>query len=263
MNPKKCLFCNKYISSNKANEHVIPRWLLEFLEIKNNRTEPTHTDFNGTFKSKRKHILNNLLSGSICNSCNSGWMSALEQNNQEILKSLIIGENELSDLTLLERHNIARWSFKTAICLNFASNFNTIVPANHFEFLFKNSKGLPKRVSVVAKTHSNTIPFFWMQNTTWNLYSEQPDISEVKNLLISQGYKIGLQFGKLLILVSYLPTNDLTYILKKNYHIPLWPQKGRVAWSTEIPEKQETSQDELIRFILTLDVHHDNKKNEI
>jgi hypothetical protein len=223
------------------------------LDIKNSPTEPTHLSIEGEIKSKRKHTLNNLLAGSICDSCNNGWMSSLEQESQRILKPRISGSLTLEDITLEERFILARWAFKTAICMNYSSNFYEMVPAKHFRFIYESQNTLPGRVFVCARTHKKTSDFSWFQTATWNFRGNQPD-PYIQNILTTKGYKIGFQFGNLLLLISYLPIGGLAYILRRNYHLPLWPQKGRIALINEIPEIQETSTDELIRFLITLDV---------
>ena len=87
---KICLFCEELINSeNKSIEHVIPKWLLELLQIKDLEIEPSHITPEENLVSKRKHNLESLKAGNICRDCNNGWMSKLENEDKPIIEDLI------------------------------------------------------------------------------------------------------------------------------------------------------------------------------
>jgi hypothetical protein len=227
---KACIFCDVKLSkSNRSKEHVIPQWLLDFMKITGSKIQPTHYSEKGNIYSTRNHTLDNLLAGNVCEPCNSGWMSQLETDVMPILKALITDKRAVVDLNDEERQILGRWAAKTAFSLKSASNYLKNVPPEHYKFIRLNQHILPEKVFSFGQQHHGTRNFYWMQSSTWLVHkntNNSLDTEELKN----SSYKIAFQFGKLLLLVAYLPLENLIPVLWKGIHIPLIPKSGRCGW---------------------------------
>lgn len=237
-NNKQCVFCNDQLTNeNRSKEHVIPRWLLIFLNISEIIVEPTHISKEGITKSSRRHSLESLLAGHVCIDCNGGWMSQLEQEAIPILKPLITGDNVVVNLNDNERQIIGRWTAKTAFSLNSAANYLKNVPQEHCNFIRTNRDILPNNVFTYGQQNHGSKPFYWLQSPTWILNGNSDNLASLANDLKDVSYKIALQFGKLMLLIAYLPTQDIYPVIWRGIHIPLIPKSGKCGWY----EKEEFS----------------------
>ena len=86
---RHCVFCGVQLTkTNRSRKHIIPQWLLDYLQIRQEQIQPTHYSVQGEITSTRNHILERLLAGQVCCECNGGWMSDLERIAIPILKPL-------------------------------------------------------------------------------------------------------------------------------------------------------------------------------
>lgn len=98
-----CIFCDNPAGNR---EHVWPKWVLD------------RKDF-GAFRLKRNNgpeiILNNteLTVKTVCQTCNNGWMSALESEAMPILSTMF--DDQATPLNSDEQQILARWLMKTAM----------------------------------------------------------------------------------------------------------------------------------------------------
>lgn len=135
MGRRKCIFCK--FEGELSNEHIFPQWLLKKFDIYEDMINTVHSAY-GIKLSERKHPYNKLVNGLVCENCNNGWMSDLEENAKN---SLIILANQEQDYmsVLYENHkHIARWAIKTAMTLNYGTNYRPIIPNRHLHFFYKN-----------------------------------------------------------------------------------------------------------------------------
>lgn len=222
-----CVFCGLEIASGeRSREHVIPQWLLDHLQIRHASINPTHAKPDGTVVSQRTHALENLQEGRVCETCNTGWMSALESQAMRLLVPLISGDKTVVELTADDRKIVARWAAKTSFALNSASNFLKNVPAEHFTTI---RSGFPPGMAVFGQQHHNTLPFYWLQCSAWHM--SIPEHALLREAPPSS-YKVTLQFGKLLLLVAHWPLSGWLYGLWPGIHVPLWPERGPIAGIT-------------------------------
>lgn len=228
---KLCAFCNAPLTrENRSKEHVLPQWLLDFLKIRDEKIQPTHFSSQGETFSTRQHTLEGLLAGQICELCNTGWMSKLEQEAIPLLKSLIIGESTIIELEDIVRWIISRWTAKTAFALNSSSNYLKNIPPGHFRHIRLNVDSLPLNVSSYGQQHHGDRPFFWIQSPTWWLNGKSDKLIAVGTELKNNSYKISFQFGKLMLLICYLPVENVYPVLWKGVHIPLFPKSGKCGY---------------------------------
>ena len=264
---KTCIFCDAAIASKGSNEHILPRWLLDYLKIREEDVSPTHMNAHGQILSTRRHKLKNLVEGRVCPKCNNGWMSSLEAEIKPLLVDLMENEKEVVELEPDERLRVARWAFKTAIVLNSASNFHKNVPSEHFSYFYTNRDSLPPSVVVVGQQHHGKNKFYWLQQPFVLTSAQTGDISldEAKNLVASS-YKISLQLKNLLLVIAYWPWPGWKYIVWRGIHVPLWPSSGPVFFYGNDPLEGGFSWGDslaaLIRFHMTLSVRH-NDSSEV
>jgi len=235
---KHCAFCEVHLTrENRSKEHVIPQWLLDFLKVRKEKIQPTHFSNKGETLSIRQHTLEGLLAGQICEVCNNGWMSELEQNAIPILKPLMLGKSVVGELNDNERQILSRWTAKTAFALNSSSNYLKNVPSSHFQHIRLSNDSLPFKVSTYGQQHHEDRTFYWIQSPTWLLNGNSDTISELANEFKNNSYKIAFQFGKLMLLISYIPFENIYPVLWKGIHIPLLPKSGKCGFY----EKKEFS----------------------
>lgn len=244
-----CVFCNDNLTKdNKSKEHIIPQWLIEFLKLKKENIQPTHFSSNGLTVSTRFHTLDGLLAGRVCNLCNGEWMSNLEQEAIPIIKPLITGDMVVIDLNDIQRQILARWTAKTAYTLNSASNYFKNVPANHYNFIRENTNSLPPKVCVFGQQHHGMRPFYWMQSAIWHINGDSEILYKVAEEIKSNSYKISFQFGKLMLLIAYLPVDNVYPAIWKGIHVPLLPKSGKCGIYDKEEFPWEDSTEALVAF---------------
>lgn len=243
-----CIFCNGEITGSKSREHVIPEWLLDELKIKQEIISPTHFSVEKGIKtvSTRHHDLNNLIAR-VCADCNNGWMSVLEVQAKPMIIELIRNEKVVIDFNEQERFVIARWAFKTALTLNLGSNFHKNVPLDHYKELYNDKERLPERVYIVAQQHYCNRQFYWMQGAWWHVFRRslnKSKLSEIKE----KSYKIGFQFGNLILLIGYNPFPELLFKIEEGIHVPLYPIRGPIKYSVNDEFNFSDSEQAFIQF---------------
>lgn len=219
---EKCLFCGGI--KKLSREHIIPKWLLKELGLTEEKLIMRHITIFGMTKSKRTHDFKNLVNAMICEDCNNGWMSKLEVSAKDLVIRLMNLDDIDKDVfkSLSENYEIlAKWSFKTAIVLNYPTNYRHIVPENHFHSLY--SSKIPKGVYINLAFTNNIEIIQWRQSQTVIMIG---NLSEYSSRL-KRVYKITLQFRHLLLRVCHIPFEDFIQGYGTEGSIALWPQLGR------------------------------------
>lgn len=235
---KACPFCGS-IDSRSSNEHILPQWLLREYGISKAIVTPTHlSSITGEAISTRKHVLNKLQLGGVCEDCNGGWMSELEASNMRVIKSLADFSMSLAQMSEIEKLLLARWTLKTTITLNLGSNFRKKIDAAEIKHFYSNKETLPPNIIVVAKQAKSTIPFFWTQGLAW-IYSGQ-DTNDDRRLsdLIEYGWKTGFQFRNLFLCAAFNPFDDCHFSLNRESHTIL---KDTSKWADWYSQKIDSS----------------------
>jgi hypothetical protein len=226
---KSCLFCGCIFRSKqagrKSNEHIIPNWLIDYLDVRGITITPTVTEVaSGRIVDVREHAVSAFVAGTVCGACNNGWMSRLEGDTKPVLIPLIEDPRRLEALDLNHRELVARWTAKTAAMLNRASAYSAPgnsmsrnVPVDHLREIMRGR--CPSRVAVVGCGYASSKPLDWMQFGTWITPSNSiPLLEEDRN----RSYKIALALRDLVLAVVYYPSADYHYAVIEGHYVPLW-----------------------------------------
>jgi hypothetical protein len=104
------------------------------------KTEPYRTTISlNSFKLKR-----------ICETCNNGWMSRLEDLVKPTMIALMKGDRNLASLGESEKRTLARWVAKTAIIDSYAVGAECPIDAGVLGWMRKNETEAPGRFAVAA-----------------------------------------------------------------------------------------------------------------
>jgi hypothetical protein len=217
---KHCLFCGTPLRSDKrktggkSDEHIIPEWLINHLGIRDMTITPMLIEAaSGRIIDARQHVLPAFVAGTVCGTCNRGWMSDLEQQTKPILVSLIADPHRLASLSNDERSTVAGWTFKTAAVLNRSSTYGSAgdeisrpVPEHHMREVMEGR--IPNDVAIVGGGYASSKAFDWLQYGTWATPSNSIPLREVDR---NRSYKIGLSFRDLVLAVAYYPSAEYRY----------------------------------------------------
>jgi hypothetical protein len=256
---KSCLFCGAALQPKsgahraKTDEHVFPDWLQEHLGIKGNVVTPMRVrSDNRQIIDMRRHVMGAFVAGSVCYDCNHGWMSALENEVNDVLIRLIVDPIQLGSLTDVERRTLARWTVKTAAVLNRCSTYGNAndeigrpVPDEHLRILASGT--LPNDVLVVGAGSQSAKTVDFLQYAIWTNPANSIPLRDVDRNL---SYKVALSFRDLVLMVAYYPSADYVYGINSHHYVPLWTGSRRVIpidhLMDESPAKSSSPQLELL-----------------
>jgi hypothetical protein len=144
-----CLACGP-TASRPSNEHVFSKWLLK--EFEPDASMPLYRRLDdGTEKQTRTDIkLDSFRLKEVCESCNNGWMSKLEEDAKPIILALIRGQRELVALTDEERKIVAAWAGKTAIIESHAIGAECPVSGDFLKQVRTSTARTPGKFAVAA-----------------------------------------------------------------------------------------------------------------
>jgi len=230
-NTKQCLFCGANLAGNRSIEHVFPQWLQVKYGLSTEGVLQTHFSADGKVLSSRHHNLSKHVCGRVCTTCNNGWMSQLETDTMPLICALAERKVTLNDLNSEQCFLLAFWACKTAYALHAASNYRMIVPKIHMRFLSTQPRELPKGVSVFGHQFNCTEPFVWWQSPTWQVSADEKTLTDdFLTIIRNTAYKISFSINNLALIVAYNPFDDMSLVLWKYFHFPIWPERGPVFW---------------------------------
>lgn len=139
--PPFCWFCPSE-KGKQSNEHIFPNWLLDRLDAREEEFTPAHFDHEFRLISYRGPFsASSLVAGSVCTTCNSGWMSSLEV----AFEAAIFQKSRRGEIPPADRRTIARWFAKMAIAINTSQNYRLLLPKKVRHSV---RSGMPNHVSV-------------------------------------------------------------------------------------------------------------------
>lgn len=199
-----CVFCGT--RGERAKEHVWPVWIQKVVEHGSALRVEIHLTISGDKKNQR--VLQNqaLVLGSVCKSCNGGWMSKLEQDVAPTIKRLLAEPSPLGGyVKAAEATALATWAMKTAIVRNLGANYRKIVPKQHYMDIFEG--GLPDYVYVDLAIDPRHRTLGAVQSQTAAGLLGVGD-EEAFRAAGERLYNIVLGVGSLLFRVVYFPLRD-------------------------------------------------------
>lgn len=105
----------------------------------------------GTHEQQRAEMkLDSFRLKKICESCNNGWMSKLEESAKPLILGLIRSVRELGSLSEDERCILARWAGKTAVVESHSVGAECPVSSEYLKRIRTNAGGIPGRFGVVG-----------------------------------------------------------------------------------------------------------------
>ncbi|MDC5430781.1 hypothetical protein NRA51_12590 [Acinetobacter baumannii] len=213
-----CIYCNCHLNgSNKSQEHVIPQWIIKKLGIEKNQHEFVPISENLEEFEHRTPITNKL-THSICNTCNNGWLSHIDESCKNVLSKLITGTN-VPPLDLKNNYE----KICTLIYKIFLNLFATAPKSfkNKKLYAFHNffiEKKPPSNVFLFLSNIRNNSPVsihhadIWLSNGDETLIYKQPH--GVK-------FKFFLQLGKVSFVMCSTGDISKTIIFDPKFLLPL------------------------------------------
>jgi hypothetical protein len=235
---KSCLMCGNDLEprgtpkTGSTNEDIVPVWMQKYLDIAGNPVTPLLVrSSDGAPLDVRRHVIGSFLAGGVCELCNGGWMSELENAAKPVLTALIDRSRDF-DLSDDERLILARWTLKTAAVLNRSSIYGNrsyedsrMVPDVHIRILAAGMMPSDVMVAATIYTAASAQKFNFLQNAYWGApQNSAPLLLEHRNA----SYKIGLRFGPLILIAAYYPSSDYAYGINSKAFFPIW-SKRRIA----------------------------------
>jgi hypothetical protein len=144
-----CLACG-ITSSPASREHVFSDWLLTEFKASNTTIGLHRRLGDGSRHRQRDEIrLDSFKLKKICENCNNGWMSDLENAAKPLMLGLMKGSISFSVLTEGDRKTLARWAGKTSIVESHAVGAECPVSPKYLRKM-RTARDVPGRFAVPA-----------------------------------------------------------------------------------------------------------------
>jgi hypothetical protein len=182
-----------------SKEHVIPQWILREFDMEKTILMAKHVNFAAQPFSERRHDFLSFVAGCVCEDYNCGWMSRMEAAVQPVLTPLFRARKAsrvAQEQLRVHRDLIVRWVLKTAVALNYSSNYRKLVPAAHAHLLF--SGGCPTFLFARAG-------FLRGFGIKWYQSQQVTLATKVGEPLPSDIYNFSFQLGHLCLNLTHIP----------------------------------------------------------
>ena len=225
---RTCIFCEVRLNkSNRSKEHAISRWIVRRLEREEDGylgLELTYPNAPYEVLAGRAHAINALVLGNVCEGCNSGWMSRLENDTTPLLEALWKPVSPTL-FTPDECLTVARWTFKTAATVAYSSAYKRIIPIQHVHDFFHTQR-LPANSTVDlayrARGH-RLIQYLQGGNKQFALPDPQPAEAD-----LAKSYLITLHFHHVMLRLAWTPIDGVkAQPLPKDAVFRLFPPPDR------------------------------------
>ena len=219
MTRRTCLFCGAPGTADLSDEHIVPRWLLDHLNLPDDDQllQAVADSTTGQLSAApRVHSTFRFVEGRVCVNCNTGWMSRLESAAKPLLVPLIDNQRTVTEVTKAESAILKKWAIKTSYLHSYASPLKKPVPLDHLQHLLGDSGQPATGVSVFVTQAPHVKPSGYFQTGMWPQLAGR--ITDQDGLTPSGAYKIGLQFRSLYLLVAYWPTIKSSMVRVSGLH---------------------------------------------
>ncbi len=138
----RCIFCLGY---RLSHEHVIPDWIRKIIPKKPHHGSRLRVTSSGPSnvppnrrprlqrsRDRQGHPISKKVRV-VCETCNTGWLSALEGELKPRIKALVLGEESI--LTQWDQRRLATWAAKTAMTAEFIHPESAAIAFEEREYL--------------------------------------------------------------------------------------------------------------------------------
>jgi hypothetical protein len=259
----KCLFCG---SNNLSKEHIFPQWMRDYFKEK---------VFTGTLyaRSDEEDLLNSLQSGvskgkessygytspQVCVTCNTTWMSNLEEKVKAILvRSSTDLKTSVAELGLNEEKSqlVALWLLVKAVLLAQKDSLNPTIPENSYEFV---RKGKIPASFMIEITDCDSHDLNYIVNKGASALGSLLRLNSFDRMLAEvmtkDFFMVSLQIGNFLFRVSYFDeSNGLKREVCIKPTISLFPYKIELPFNfnSEAEELWKKTQNSLKLHIFNI-----------
>ncbi len=246
--PKYCVFCARPLAkSTSTREHAVPQWLLRLLKIENTSIQPAGWR-SGQSYSRNPHPWLQLVVRAVCATCNSGWLSDLENAVKPLLRDLVVAQDcALATLGREEQTVLARWTTKTLFLIHRTTGIPTIIPPAAYRSLYDAPTQLPSGTHVFAFQDDGEHPVAinGMQSQDWTVHAPYRDLCDVRATLRNT-CKVSIRINRLHLLVAYLGDTGFEPVRWDRVHLPVFPTQCRLWINaglrvSQITPRQESS----------------------
>lgn len=219
-----CIFCGN--TRERGKEHVFSESLLDALGLKGNQlTLERRNSGSDDCEWTRTMIFNSFLSGSICEVCNTGWMSQLESEIVPIIAGLSTRKHLETLRDGMQKAGFCRWALKTACTIDHACGTREI-PAEVARGLVETPDYLPENIGVFVGVHEIEDPgsISLGQRNSWTHF---PLSTTCKDPHCSPGgtwFKVAYGIQRLMVLVAGIPSPHFQFVIGTGMHVILWPR---------------------------------------
>lgn len=251
---KACCFCGTpFYLSRRSVEHVIPRWLLDRLGIGvSEKHRSTETNHDGEIVDEHSMGAHSRKFNRVCQTCNSGWLSALEAAVQPIFEKLLT-ECE-GTLTFEECLVLSSWMYKTsALFFLTLANRKHLIREDDLRYFYKNR--IPRHSGYLhlfnLRAHSQ------QQLSTFAprmRYGFHRDLTQNDVRPLQMCYVLYLQLGDILFRYAYVnPSHYWNFAgeMRIQGGQMIWPAWQQVRWSIDaVRMKEPQKRDYVVSFLL-------------
>jgi hypothetical protein len=252
MTVKKCIFCQGY---GMSKEHFWPDWLnLYFNKTNNDKHVSALYSSEGKCpsillrKNKRPGNLITKKLRVVCETCNNGWMSQLEEK----VKSTLLGIIENKSVTLTEQDLLilSRWIVMKVIVAEQSEEGTQVTPEVDRKIFYENEK-IPDYFRVYIARQKTTHESAYLRHSV-TLASSPDGPSPSLNGMRRNTQTVGFLIGSLFVYVTAARVDNFNLEGKLNLkHLRcIYPnQGGEVIWNTV----KELEQPEMSAIVWALD----------
>lgn len=167
--------------------------------------------------------MNQLVLGSVCSTCNNGWMSSIEAAMKRVYERLEPLVAVKAILSLTEADALATWAVKTAMTLNKSSNYRDLIRPEEFQYLATHKR----------PSHNYYVDMLWVEglrDVKWRqsqwIFGLVPAEPRYRNAL-KQAFRVTIFAGHLLFRVLVFDGTLLQASLRNYPAMRLWPRIER------------------------------------
>ncbi|MDA3936351.1 MAG: hypothetical protein PF636_05730 [Actinomycetota bacterium] len=248
---RRCIFCHKPLSGNKAREHVLPQWLEReigggSIYYDHPLEGDTSVGFSLLSTDKVSATASTRVEGRVCVDCNSVWLSSLETAAKPIVSNLVFGRTGIDALSPEHRHLLATWLYKTFLVgVSSGAGEYDIHECDYHQFRATGQPGHWANI-YAAVLESDCGGFCGPAEMKWpepkgnSEYEPSPDPSD-------RGLKWVMHIGKLHAAMCYTTIPNAEQVVLEGLHAPVWTPQPYISRPGKL--MSETSSSSLVQWL--------------